>query len=58
MLGKIALKNLGEISMVMTINENEHDVIEKAINSIFYDNQSDKLMNDSKNNTLKILHAI
>ena len=52
------LKNLGEMSMVMTINKNQHDVIEKAANSIFYDIQSDILMNDSKKNTLKVLHAI
>jgi hypothetical protein len=58
MLGKMGLKNLGEMSMVMTINKNQHDVIEKATDSIFYDIQSDILMNDSKKNTLKVLHAI
>lgn len=58
MLGKMDLENLGKISIVMAVNKNERDVMEKVTKSIFSDSQSDVLVSDSKNNALKILQSI
>lgn len=58
MLGKMDLENLGKISIVMAVNKNERDVMEKVTKSIFSDSQSDVLVSDSRNNALKILQSI
>jgi hypothetical protein len=58
MLGKMDLENLGKISIVMAVNKNERDVMEKVTKSIFSDSQSDILVSDSRNNALKILQSI
>jgi hypothetical protein len=57
MLGKMGLENLGKITIVMAVNENEHDVVEKVTKSIFSDSQSDVFVTDSKSNAIKILHS-
>jgi hypothetical protein len=57
-LGKIDLENLGNITIVMAVNENEHDVMESVTKSIFSDSPCDVLVTDSRNNALKILHSI
>jgi hypothetical protein len=57
MLGKMGLENLGKITIVMAVNENEHDVMEKVTKSIFSDSQSDVFVTDSKSNAIKILHS-
>lgn len=57
MLGKMGLENLGKITIVMAVNENEHDVMEKVTKSIFSDSQSDVFVTDSKSNAMKILHS-
>ncbi|MBL4630357.1 MAG: hypothetical protein JKY14_04090 [Paraglaciecola sp.] len=54
MLGKMGLENLGKITVVMAINENEGEVLEKITKSIFSDSQTDILVTDSKSNALKI----
>jgi hypothetical protein len=57
MLGKMGLENLGKITIVTAVNENEHDVMEKVTQSIFSDSQSDIFVTDSRNNAMKILHS-
>ena len=57
MLGKMGLENLGKITNVTAVNENEHDVMEKVTQSIFSDSQSDIFVTDSRNNAMKILHS-
>jgi hypothetical protein len=56
MLGKISLENLGKITIVTAVNENEHDVMEKVTKNIFSDSQSDIFVTDSKSNAMRILH--
>jgi hypothetical protein len=58
MLGKMDLENLGKISIVVAVNENERDVMEKVTKSIFSDSKSDVFVTDSKSSALKILHSI
>ena len=55
MLGKMDLENRGEITIVMAVNENERDVMEKVTKSIFSNSQSDVKVTDSRSNALKIL---
>ena len=55
MLGKMDLANRGEITIVMAVNENERDVMEKVTKSIFSDSQSNVKVTDSRSNALKIL---
>ena len=57
MLGKMNLDNLGKKTIVMAVNENEYDVIEKVTRSIFSGHQTELLYADSKSNALKILHS-
>jgi hypothetical protein len=57
MLAKMGLENLGKITLVIAVNENEHDVMEKVTKSIFSDSKSDIFVTDSKRNALKILHS-
>lgn len=57
MLGKMDLENLGKITIVMAVNENEREVMEKVTKSIFADSQSDVLVTDSKYSALKILQS-
>jgi hypothetical protein len=57
MLGKMDLENLGKITIVMAVNENEREVMEKVIKSIFADSQSDVFVTDSKYGALKILQS-
>ncbi len=57
MLGKMGFENLGKITIVTAVNENEHDVMEKVTQSIFSDSQSDIFVTDSRNNAMKILHS-
>jgi hypothetical protein len=40
MLAKMGLENLGKITLVIAVNENEHDVMEKVTKSIFSDSKS------------------
>lgn len=56
MLGKRDLDNLDKVTIVMAVNENEREVMEKATKSIFSDSQSDVLVTDSRSNALKMLH--
>jgi hypothetical protein len=58
MLGKMGLENLGEMTIVTAVNENEQNVIEKIAKSIFSDSQSDIFVTDSKSNAMRILHSI
>jgi hypothetical protein len=55
MLGKMGLENLGKITIVTAVNENERDVMEKVTQSIFFDSESDVLVTDSKSSAMKIL---
>jgi len=57
MLGKMDLASIGEITIVMAVNENEHDVMEKVTKSIFSDSQSDILVTDTRSNALRILNS-
>jgi hypothetical protein len=57
MLGKMGLENLGKITIVTAVNENEHEVMEKVTQSIFSDSQSDIFVTDSRSNAMKILHS-
>jgi hypothetical protein len=57
MLGKMGLENLGKITIVTAVNENEHDVMKKVTQSVFSDSQSDIFVTDSRNNAMKILHS-
>ena len=57
MLGKMELEDLGEIRIVVAVNENERDVMEKVTKSIFSDSQSEVLVTDTKSNALKLLHS-
>ena len=50
------LENFGKITMVMAINENEREVLEKVTKGIFSDSQTDVHVTDSKSNALKILN--
>ncbi|GAC20535.1 hypothetical protein [Paraglaciecola arctica] len=56
MLGKMDLENIGKVTIVVAVNENEHDVMEKVTKSIFSDSQSEVLVTDSRSSALKILH--
>jgi hypothetical protein len=58
MLGKMDLENLGKITIVMAVNENERDVMEKVTKSIFSDSQSEVLVTNSRSNALAILRSI
>ena len=58
MLGKMDLASIGEITIVMAVNENEHDVMEKVTKSIFSDSRSDILVTDTRSNALRILNSI
>jgi hypothetical protein len=55
MLGKMDLENRGKITIVLAVNENERDVMEKVTKSIFSDSQSTVEVTDSRSNALKIL---
>lgn len=57
MLGKMDLVNVGKIKIVMAVNENERDVMEKVTKSIFADSQSEVFVTDSRNSALEILHS-
>jgi len=57
MLGKMDLENIGEITIVLAVNENERDVMEEVTKSIFSDSQSEVLITDTKSNAMKILHS-
>ena len=57
MLAKMDLENLGRITIVIAVNENELDVIKKVTTSIFSDSQSGICVTDSKSNAMKILHS-
>jgi hypothetical protein len=57
MLGKMGLENLGKMTIVTAVNENEHNVMEKVAQSIFSDSQSDIFVTDSKSNAMRILHS-
>jgi hypothetical protein len=57
MLGKMDLENIGKITIVVAVNKNERDVMEKVTKSIFSDSQSVVLVTDSRSNALKILHS-
>ena len=56
MLGKMYLKNISKITIVVAVNENERDEMEKVTKSIFSDSQSEVLVTDSRSSALKILH--
>lgn len=56
MLGKMDLENLGEITIVMAVNENERNMIEKVTKNIFADSHTNILITDSKNNAMKLLN--
>jgi hypothetical protein len=58
MLGKMDLENLGKLFIVLAVNENERDVMEKVTKSIFSDSKSEVFVVDSKSSALKILHSI
>jgi hypothetical protein len=58
MLGKMDLENLGEITIVIVVNENKHAVIEKITKGIFSDSQSVILMSDSTSHAFKLLDSI
>jgi|TARA_R110000868_G_scaffold52686_1_gene166068 hypothetical protein len=58
MLGKMDLENLGKISIVLAVNKNERDVMEKVTKSIFADSKSEVFVTNSKSSALKILHSI
>ena len=58
MLGKMDLENLGKRTIVMAVNENEREVMEKVTKSIFSDSQSDILVSDSKNKAIELLQTI
>jgi hypothetical protein len=57
MLGKMSLENLGKITIVTAVNENEYDVMENVTKSIFSDSQSDIFVTDSRSSAMKILHS-
>lgn len=57
MLGKMDLENIGKITIVLAVNENERDVMEEVTKSIFSDSQSEVLITDTKSNAMKILHS-
>jgi hypothetical protein len=56
MLGKMGLDNLGKITILTAVHENEHDVMKKVTKSIFSDSQSDIFVTNFKSNAMKILH--
>ncbi|AGH42536.1 hypothetical protein [Paraglaciecola psychrophila] len=57
MLGKMGMENLGKITIVTAVNENERNVMEKVTQSIFFDSESDVLVTDSKSSAMKILFS-
>jgi hypothetical protein len=57
MLGKMGLEKLGKKTIVLAVNDNERDVVEKVTQSIFSDSHSEVIVTDSKNNALKILQS-
>ena len=56
MLGKMGLEDLGKITIVMAVNENEHEMMENVTKSIFSDSESDVFVTDSRNSAIKILN--
>jgi len=58
MLGKMGLENLGKITIVLAVNENEADMVQRLTKNMFASSQSDILITDSSSNALKILHSI
>ncbi len=58
MLGKMDLENLGKMTIVMAVNENERALMEKVTRSIFSDSQTDVLVSDSRKGALMLLQPI
>jgi len=56
MLGKMGLEDLGKITIVMAVNENEHEMMENVTKSIFSDSESDVFVTDSRNSAIRILN--
>ena len=56
MLGKMGLEDLGKITIVMAVNENEHEMMENVTKSIFSDSESDVFVTDSRNSAIGILN--
>lgn len=57
MLGKMDLEHLGKITIVMVVDENEREVMEKVTKSIFSDSRSNVLVSDSKSNAMHLLQS-
>ena len=56
MLGRMGLEDLGKITIVMAVNENEHEMMENVTKSIFSDSESDVFVTDSRNSAIRILN--
>lgn len=57
MLGKMNLDEFARKTIVMAVNENEYEAIEKVTRRIFSGHQTKFIFTNSKSNALKILHS-